>query len=445
MMTTITQRATSRYLESLIKEDLIKEAELISASLKQSILNKAREDELPMDLLPATYFTLSRFRLDSHINILVEYPINSIVIGKTETLSKQDILSITSNKDTFNKPTDFISHDDQGFVTIYSKLPENILPLRAQNAYIVMAIEKDSITTFTRQITRIQFMFMFGILIITVIVSSSLSRSITSPLKKLNRQAKRIAKRDFSESLSIKTGDEIEQLSDSINLMSQSLKESDARQKRFIQNASHELKTPLMSIQGYTEGMIDGFFDKDDDNLQIINTEVKRLSDIVRNISILSQMDSVETGLQLKPVSLHALVTDAIAKVRGFHGERDIDIVISESADPQVLLDKDQFIQALINILSNGIRYAETLIDIKIHETDTTIIVSITDDGPGIPSEDIDKIFERFYKGNGGQSGLGLSITRAIIENHGGTIIAQNLPPLGANFTLTLPKGARHA
>ncbi len=439
ILTLLTQQIITRYLNNGLREDLVEEAQIIMSTLLISADEGYNEDSSSIDRLRTTTIKLSRFRLNSQVNILTVLPNRTTLLGQTDGLVKEDLIDIISQDKVATKPFDYTAEDGSDHIVIYSKLPAEGFGKRTGNSYMIISIDKGSIQSFTQQIWRSQLLLTLILALIAAIVSTSYARTLTKPLKQLNTTAKHIAKKDYPVPLNVSTGDEIEELADSINAMSNSLMVSDEKQWRFFQNASHELKTPLMSIQGYTEGMIDGIFEKNEENLTIINQEVKRLSNIVNNIAYLSRIDAISDGLDLESLPIDAVIRDSVEKLKGLYSSSSIDIQLNLGSQAIMELDRDQMTQALINILSNGLRYAKSLITVDLEETPQEIIITIFDDGEGISEDQIPLVFERFQKGEKGQSGLGLAITRSIIEKHNGYIIASNKEDAGGCFSIHLP------
>ncbi|MFU0782359.1 MAG: ATP-binding protein [Thermoanaerobacterium thermosaccharolyticum] len=194
-----------------------------------------------------------------------------------------------------------------------------------------------------------------------------------------------------------------------------------------MQNASHELKTPLMLIQGYAEGIKDGVIESDDipKSLDIIIDESIRLRDIVNDLMYLTKLETHQEGLKMHKEYLKDIFDECIEKIMPQLNKKNIKIGLSGD-DAVVKCDRGKLIQAFMNILSNGVRYAETAIDVETHNQKDHVEIKIKNDGRKFTDEELNNMFERFFKGDEGETGLGLAITKAIIEWHGGTIEAFN-------------------
>ncbi|MCT4585630.1 MAG: HAMP domain-containing histidine kinase [Peptostreptococcaceae bacterium] len=264
------------------------------------------------------------------------------------------------------------------------------------------------------------------------------SKTLIKPLEKLKRMIEYYDLDDELAEDEIQTNDEIQSIYESFRNLAKRLKQKDILQKRFIQNASHELKTPLMSIQGYAEAIKDGVIEGDeiDESLDIIMDESKRLKAIVEEIIYLSKLEE-GNHLILNDVFLNDIVDDSIDTLKLIAKEKNIKITNNIDNKIKGLIDVNRIKRVFINTISNAIRYAKGNIEIFDELTNESIIIYIKDDGDGFKKEDINHIFERFYKGSDGLSGLGLCISKTIINLHGGEIKAYN--DNGAVIKIILP------
>jgi len=294
-----------------------------------------------------------------------------------------------------------------------------------------------------RQMSRGLIVVLLASMLVTgvlaVFFGFFVARSIARPIIKLKRRAELLSKRDFDTIVEINTGDELEELANTINRMARELKEYDAAQKKFLQNASHELKTPLMSIQGYAEGLRDGVFEDNDRALDIIVEESARLKSIVDELIFLSKLETMKDFYRFSPESINEIIEKSIEKVKSIALKNNISINARLSRDAVLNVDRDKIIQALINILGNCLRHAGSEISIATANDGKWLEIKVRDDGDGFDGKEIKNVFERFYKGKKGNTGLGMAITKVIIEKHRGTIAAANAENGGAEFTVRLP------
>ena len=211
------------------------------------------------------------------------------------------------------------------------------------------------------------------------------------------------------------------------------------RQQTFFQNASHELKTPLMAIQGYAEGIQAGVMDTGG-AADVILEESDRMTELVEELLDISKIDMGRQRLTLSETDIRELLYDGIRAVEPI-AAGGIAIVPDFPEKPvMVSCDDTQLRRAVTNILSNGVRYARSKLRLTCRADKRHVTIRIQDDGDGIAEEDIPHIFDRFYMGRSGKSGIGLALTREIIHLHKGTIRAYNGDG-GAVFEITLPMG----
>ena len=210
------------------------------------------------------------------------------------------------------------------------------------------------------------------------------------------------------------------------------------RQQTFFQNASHELKTPLMAIQGYAEGIQAGVMDAGG-AAEVILEESDRMTELVEELLDISKIDMGRQLLALSEMDIRELLYDSIRAVEPTVVSGGIAIVPEFPEEPiMVKCDDTQMRRAVTNILTNGLRYARSELRLTCRPDKRNVIIRIQDDGDGIAEEDLPHIFDRFYMGKSGKSGIGLALTREIIHLHKGTIRARN-GDTGAVFEISIP------
>ena len=210
------------------------------------------------------------------------------------------------------------------------------------------------------------------------------------------------------------------------------------RQQTFFQNASHELKTPLMAIQGYAEGIQAGVMDTGS-AAEVILTESDRMTGLVDELLDISKIDMGRQQLTLSEMDVRELLYDSIRAVEPAAAAGGITITPDFPETPvMVSCDDTRLRRAVTNILSNGVRYARSELRLTCRADKRYVTIRIQDDGDGIAEEDLPHIFDRFYMGRSGKSGIGLALTREIIHLHKGTIRAYNGDG-GAVFEISIP------
>ena len=210
------------------------------------------------------------------------------------------------------------------------------------------------------------------------------------------------------------------------------------RQQTFFQNASHELKTPLMAIQGYAEGIQAGVMDTGS-AAEVILKESDRMTELVDELLDISKIDMGRQQLALSEIDIRELLYDGIRAVEPAAAASGITIVPDFPEEPvMVSCDDTRLRRAVTNILSNGVRYARSELRLTCRTEKRHVTIRIQDDGDGIAEEDLPHIFDRFYMGKSGKSGIGLALTKEIIYLHRGTIRAYN-GDTGAVFEISIP------
>jgi signal transduction histidine kinase len=323
----------------------------------------------------------------------------------------------------------------------------------AENTYYLMSsrfsIAPDvsfSVLLYTDITSAITFMnsinFTIGILLLSsavvgALISILLSAKVQRAIMRLCEYAEIIGHGNFGEKPGAFEYKEFNNLAQSLNTMSNMLEAGESNRKQFFQNVSHELRTPLMSIQGYAEGILTNVLDKED-ACKIILSESERMEDLVRRILYISRMDSGLDALDIAKINVKNLLYDCAERIKILAEKKEIAFDFP-STDTEIKSDEGMLQQAIDNILSNCIRHAKTKISISYHTDEKNTVIEISDDGDGISQEDLPHIFERFYKGANGNSGLGLAICRDTIERLGGKITAHTSEK-GAKFIIFLPQ-----
>lgn len=276
----------------------------------------------------------------------------------------------------------------------------------------------------------------------TILLSFFMTKSMVRPLNQLVKEIKKVQFRRFSEVRHIPARGEIAEVSESVYSMAQELDRFHEIQRQFLQNASHELKTPLMSIQGHAEGIRDGIFTDQsaEQGLDVIVAETNRLKHIVTEIILLAKLESEENLFHPSSHSAKNIVDKVIERLHPLKVQQNVTITIFPlTADPILYVDEGKILQALLNIVGNALRHANEHIEIRIEGGKRHATIEVIDDGEGISEELLPQLFHRFVKGKNGDVGLGLAISRAIVERSGGAIEVRNGTVAGAVFRLTLP------
>jgi signal transduction histidine kinase len=284
-----------------------------------------------------------------------------------------------------------------------------------------------------------------------------LSRALTRPIQQLTLAADEVARGDLEHRVPVRSTDEIGRLGQAFNRMVAQLRATERMRTDFVSNVSHELRTPLTAIKGLVETLRDGAVDDRevrDRFLTTVEDETDRLIRLVNDLLVLSKADSQALKLKRKPLDVRDLIERSLCKLAPRLKGKGILVEVSASDGPQlVLADADRIEQVLVNLLDNAIKYSLEggRVTVAIDEESPTpemVSIAVRDEGLGIPVESLPRVFERFYRvdraraRDGGGSGLGLSIAKAIVEAHGGEIALRSKEGQGTTVRFTLPRAS---
>ena len=333
------------------------------------------------------------------------------------------------------------------------------------NEYIIGITSLEQVSEASEISLQMNFYFAIISVVILTFISVLYSNTISKPLVKINRVAKKIAKLDFKEKCVVDRNDEIGSLSKSINVMSTNLEETltslreanmklqediekerqlEKMRKEFIADVSHELKTPIALIKGYAEGIQDEILDKED-AVKIIIDESDKMTKLVMDMINLSQLENGTFKMKKERFNLSEIIEVVTDKSKALCYDRKINVKVNIDEDLYVYGDNVRLEQVLLNYLSNGIRhcYDEGEIIVTATRSGDDVLVEVENTGDHIDDDEIDKIWEKFYKidkgrKRDGSTGLGLSITKNIINVHGGNVAVVNTEK-GVKFSFTIP------
>lgn len=319
---------------------------------------------------------------------------------------------------------------------------------------IIIVFENSESTNFSKKLYSVIWISVLGAVVLSSVVAYYFSQKILiSPLSEINNAAKKLAKGEVEKRVYIDSDDEIGELANSFNIMAESLEKVDNVRREFISNVSHELRSPITSIKGFITGIIDGVIPKDKENyyLNIVNDEVSRLSRLVNDLLDISTMESGKFKLKVAKLDINEIITLCTLNLEGKINEKKIRVeVIFNDSYEYCIGDRDRIIQVVTNLLENAIKYGDEggRIQVETYAKGDFVYVSIFNSGPNIPKEDINKIWERFYKmdkarTNKISTGLGLSIVRLILSQHNQDIWVNNIEGKGVKFTFTLKRSIK--
>lgn len=326
-------------------------------------------------------------------------------------------------------------------------------PLFSNNNFngVIILTKPISSVSASNLYTIIWLSVLIAVILSSIVAYYFAKKILIKPLSEINNAAKKLAQGEVEKRVYIDSQDEIGDLAESFNIMAESLEKVDTVRREFISNVSHEIRSPITSIKGFVTGIIDGVIPRDRENyyLNIVNDEVSRLSRLVTDLLDISSMESGKFNLNIIKMDINEIITLCTLNLEGKIKEKNIKVdVIFNKNHEYCLGDRDRIIQVVTNILENAIKYGREQggrIQIETYAKGDHIYVSIFNNGPNIPREDINKIWERFYKTDKSRTnkistGLGLSIVRLILTQHNQDIWVNNIQGKGVKFTFTLKR-----
>ncbi len=290
-------------------------------------------------------------------------------------------------------------------------------------------------------------------LLVALVLGAVLARSVALPVDRLSRAADEIARGNYAYQVPVAGTSELAHLAERFNAMAADVRNAHQMQRDFLTNVSHDLKTPLTTIQGFSQAILDGAVQGPqgaEGAARIINTESRRMARMVSDLLDLARLESGQTPLERTPLDPAGLLHQAAATVQLQAQEAQVAIRVESAPLPAILADPDRLRRALINLVDNALRHTPPggTVTLRGEVGPQAVILSVRDTGQGIPPADLPHIFERFYQVDKSRSharsnsGLGLAIVQQIVQAHEGTISVQSQVGVGTEFRLLLPTTA---
>lgn len=369
---------------------------------------------------------------------------NAITKGAIESFNIEDFNGNVSTKNKFN------TYFDDEMLTVICSVTDN----EKYNTcgYILIHKPTSSITQKSSRIIDLTIVTGIILLILSFLPMFIVIIFVYKPLRKINAAAKEFAKGNFKvNSIEVNSHDELAELASSLNTMASQLAEREEYQRKFISNVSHDFRSPLTSIKGYIEAMLDGTIpnEKYEKYLNVVLTETNRLTKLAAGLIDLSAVDSDDIVLFQTVFDLNSIIFDTVSlfevqcQKKGVLIDLDFDSEIYE-----VYADKDKISQVFSNLIDNAIKFSDndSIIYVHVYDKGAKVYVSVKDTGVGIAEDSIGRIFDRFYKSDTSRgrvknsSGIGLSIVKEIVQAHGENIEVYSELHKGTEFIFSVPK-----
>ena len=271
-----------------------------------------------------------------------------------------------------------------------------------------------------------------------------LAHGMTFPLREMAASAKAMAKGDYSRTVETTATDEVGQLAEAFNQMAAELADTDRQQKEFIANASHELRTPVAALQGTLENLVDGVGTPDRATMQRMLAQAEHLGRLVNQLLDLSRLETGADRLGRQELDVGDLLHELAGELRLTHPTAIIDV--KAPLGLRSIGDREQIERVLTNVIGNALRFSPIgdPVTVVASRQKGMVRVAVRDCGPGIPVDQRSRVFERFWQADGtptggGGAGLGLAISKRIVDQHDGEILITDNQPNGACVVVSLP------
>ncbi|MCD7034277.1 ATP-binding protein [Metabacillus sp. GX 13764] len=285
-----------------------------------------------------------------------------------------------------------------------------------------------------------------GVFILVCLLSYLVAKRLSKPLVMMRRAAEKMAKGDLKIRVKTKGHDELQELGYSLNKLASQLQKQETARKNMTSDIAHELRTPLATLKSHIEAMEDGIFEATPERMHSFGEEIERLISLVEDLEQLTAYEAPDFVLDKEPENLDHVIQQSINTVKESYAQKGV-MLSSSKADIQMPLDKKRMMQVLINLLSNALKYtpAGGTVTVTAKKKGPKAQIVIADTGIGIPDEDVQKVFERFYRTEKsrnrryGGSGLGLTIAKQLVEAHNGEIWIESIPGEVTAVYIALP------
>lgn len=447
VVATFVSNMTLDHLKKEKADSLYKEATLIANTYASDLYNneatletvKAQLDALDT-YLNATIWIINpsgRMILDSSVPVNVE---NEIVVEHFDpTITAGSYYTIGNFFNTFDKE----------MLSVFAPITSDY----KVKGYVVIHSSMNSIRSSVDSLLNISYILLVILFLLSLIILIFFTEIVYIPLRKITEATEQYASGNLHYEFSVESEDEMGYLAASLSYMASEIARSEDDQKKFVANVSHDFRSPLTSIKGFLEAMIDGTIPPEmhEKYLLIVLNETERLTKLTNSLLTLNNLNTKGMMLNKTDFDINQTIRNVAASFEGTCRQKTIGIELVLTGDEMyVLADIDKIQQVLYNLLDNAIKFSHHNSCIKLETTEkhNKIFVSVKDTGIGIPKDDLKLIWDRFYKSDLSRgkdkkgTGLGLSITKEIIQSHGEHINVISTEGVGTEFIFTLPKSS---
>ncbi len=449
LLSTLTQNMTNQFLKENEAQQMYRESTLMASDLKEVFLEGSSELKDIRQSLEASakYMSAEIWIIDVHGNLYFDSNTSSVQIyaeqGSPKTLEGFNIQDFGNS---YYQTGTFYDSFHEDTLTVFSTITNNY----KVQGYVLIHKPMTDVLAQSTGIVDIAFLSVTIVLICAAILLVVFNFIVYKPIQKITGAAEQYARGDFSQKIAIDSNDEIGYLANTLNYMATELDTFEAEQRKFISNISHDFRSPLTSIKGYIEAMIDGTIpvEMQEKYLNIILFETERLNKLTQNILDLNQFGNRGMSLDVTEFDINQMIRTTTMTFEGVCNKKGLsfDLLLTGN-ELFVKGDMGKIQQVLYNLIDNATKFAnnKTAITIETNIRNEKVLISVKDKGIGIPSDSVKKVWERFYKTDQSRgrdkkgSGLGLAIVKEIVQAHNENINVISTEGVGTEFIFTLP------
>lgn len=446
-VSTFVPSMTSEHLVREKAENLYSAALLISENYASGLYtseNSLEEVKTQLDSL-AVY-------MDSVIRII--NPSGRLVLDTNTPIDVENVVVIenfdpTVTRGSYYTVDKFFDNYDTDVLSVFAPITSNY----KVKGYVVIICDMATINETCNNLLSISYVLLVILFLLSGIILIFFTEMVYLPLRKITYATEQYASGNMHYEFQVESEDEIGYLAASLNYMASEIARSEDDQKKFVANVSHDFRSPLTSIRGYIEAMLDGTIPPEMYNnyLNIVLNETERLTKLTNSLLVLNNLNTKGILLDKTDFDINHIIRNTAATFEGICQQRNISVELIFTSDQMyVSADMDKIQRVLYNLLDNAIKFSHhgSVITIETSEKKNKLFVSVKDTGIGIPKDDLKLIWDRFYKSDLSRgkdkkgTGLGLSIVKEIINAHGEHINVISTEGVGSEFIFSLPLSA---
>ena len=448
-LSTFTHNTTENYLIEKQAQELSRESSLITAEIRGHFAKP--EEPLPdlqndMENI-SKYLAAEVWIIDTNGNVILDSSDAMVqAMAQVDKPMHIDEFEISDFGNTNYKTGNFYGLFKEDTLSVFSTITHNY----KVRGYVFLHMPMSEALSQAEEIVDITSLSVIIILISTFVLIIVFTIIVYRPIRNITKTAERYARGDFSTQIKVNSNDEIGYLADTLNYMATSLGTMEEEQRKFISNISHDFRSPLTSIKGYIEAMIDGTIpvEMQEKYLNIILFETERLNKLTQNILDLNKFGHNGISLDISDFDINQLIRNTTMTFEGICNKKGLSFdLLLTGQDLFVKGDMSKIQQVLYNLIDNATKFSNnnTSITIETNIRNEKVFISVKDKGIGIPSDSIKKVWERFYKTDQSRgkdkkgSGLGLAIVKEIVQAHNENINVISTEGVGTEFIFTLP------